>query len=299
MKKVLISVLSFILGLVLLVPAQMFAEEETKHEIIVTSGELYDSLMEINPELSIMDFEGYLNLSMDLPDTNDISVIKPKALTMMRNIADVLNTSLVWDQFEMLSFTNNLNGDYFTVRITDYIDPYRFTASFSCSSDADETTVEAFTTTYYMLFGGHDMEMSMVKQLSDILQTDEDISSIYQNGYLWAFSTFPNICDVTSIDGLFTVYSNTFNASLGGKLAWRELGDGVEELTKYYLVDPDAMPYFMISIVFVAVDTGEELLKCDLLRTEENAYEVINMDTFGNDEFKEGVQSMIDAESGN
>lgn len=233
---------------------------ETASEVLtdLTSGNLYQNVMQIDPDILLQESGASLHITRDVSSGE----AKGNIRRFFWDIVQISELSGVWDTYTNLSCTFIYGDDMANVGISDYNSILDFSTT-HINIIQDKETAALFDVFYNAVYGARDVSIVQEKQLYDLsLQTGTSGYSLpkdYRAGYLWVYSSFGNSCGYSVQDNSISVQVIADDSEAGGKEAAQELTAAVDLYNKFYNDDSLAMPYTKILIQYQTASGSAKL----------------------------------------
>ncbi len=243
------------------------AETETESEdslTPLTSGDFYDDVQEINPdiEISVSD-DNEVHITYDVNDSVDKSTVSD----FFWQAVQILQLPDMGTTYSDINFTLLGDGCFEYFRISDYVSIYNFSSTFLTSFSTDETPKSYFTSYYYAIFGAHDTSNILQKDLYDLGQEygigDYELPDTYRNGYLWIFVNFDSIgelCGFTVNDSAISIELLRSDSEDQGETTKQYVYSALNNFIVFCNADPDSMPYEKLQIVCTDISDRDRTL---------------------------------------
>lgn len=264
------------------------ASDGEEGAVPITSGALYDQIIQIDPNLSLSESDTCFYLSLD----SGTATAKESIRRFFWDIVQAVQLYEIWDAYANMSCTFSFGDNIANVGVSQYEDLYSFTTT-HVNVMHDPEVASLFDQFYNAVFGARDISIAQEKLLYDLSkQTGTEGYSIpenYQTGYLWIYSSFGSGCGYTVNENEISVQAVAENSVQGGKQAAQELQAATDSFNCFFQNDSDAMPYTKISVQYI--DPSGNITLWDWCSEKNEGSWDVTKNSGATTEFVSGIQS--------
>lgn len=238
-------------------------QSETDYETLIpiTTGNLYDSVMNINSALELSESSSTLYITMSF----ESEPTKQNIVDFLSDAVQILMLSEMGVSYPSIAFT--LWGDdcmeFFSV--DDFVSIYNFSSNYLGSFSGSEVVKTYFPTFYYAVFGGHDVHIASDKFYYDLSKktgiSGYSLPDEYRNGYLWIYSNFNelgSLCGYEVNDSIIQLNFIRSDTEDAGVEARQNVNAALTSFDNFVAADPESMPYVKIQFLF-KTSSGKQL----------------------------------------
>lgn len=215
----------------------------------ITSGALYQAVMQIDLDISLQESDTCLYVMRDISSGE----VKTNIRQFFWDIVQISELPAIWDSYSNMSCTFMYGDEMGNVGISNYNSLLDFkTTHLNLIQDSD--TAALFDVFYNAVYGARDISIAQDKLLYDLSQqtgtTGYELPADYRAGYLWVYSCFNSSCGYEVQDNSISVQIIAENSESAGAQAAQELSAAVEKFNQLCNNDNLSMPYTKISVQY-------------------------------------------------
>lgn len=220
----------------------------------ITSGELYEAVQTYAPEFQISESsDGHLTFYCEKDDVQeyDVQQFFWKAVKIMC-LKEI-------DGHDHLLFmiTGTVNGKLYLESLSLYSikSQYDFTALHTTISE-DARTKSLFEAYFDSWFSAQTTSAKMAALQHKYSPAEYALPDKYENGYIWAMESLSLDSGFSFQNGNVNTYISIENTKEGGIAAYCLAYVAFLRFTRFYLSDPESMPYTTVTMNFKDKSTG-------------------------------------------
>lgn len=237
------------------------AENETADFTDINSGDIYETLQSIDPDLQVQDANSgeYLQITMDKPDVDVDS--QETIHRFFWDAVQFLKTEIFKDTYDHISFTFLGKDSFESFSVSKFENFDNFMTSYIGPLSKNDTNY--FSSYYKTVFATRDTSGATNKLMYELSKkngTDYELPDSYQEAYLWILANFDYRCGFSIKEKTVTVTIPAEKTVESGANTGPVMVAALEALNEILIDRPEVFPYEKLSITCIDQSTGSTLL---------------------------------------
>ena len=236
------------------------AENETADFTDINSGDIYETIQSIDPDLQVQDANSgeYLQITMDKPDVDVDS--QETIHRFFWDAVQFLKTKIFKDTYDSVQFTFLGKDSFESFGMSKFENFDNFMTSYIGPLSKNDTNY--FSSYYKTVFATRDTSASTSKSMYELSKeygTDYELPDNYQEAYLWILANFDYRCGFSIKEKTVTVTIPAENTVESGANSATQINSALGVLYEILADRPESFPYEKLSIICVNKYTGSTL----------------------------------------